>query len=149
VAPGRSLRRATESGPAAVIIRRTTEDLSPFFEHYAERYMAADVDAIGALYEAPLLAVRDGQAIHLADREAVRGHLAEVMAAYGRSGAARADIASLELAPLGASGVNATVNWHVRAADGSLLKDFRTTYQLLRTDGGWRILSYTNHDDDS
>lgn len=40
-----------------------------------------------------------------------------------------------------------TVNWHVRDSAGALLKDFRTTYQLLRVGGSWRILSYINHDD--
>jgi len=42
--------------------------------------MASDVDAVSAMYEAPLLAVRDGRAIHLADRAGVREHLAELMA---------------------------------------------------------------------
>ncbi len=121
-------------------------DLDTFFAHYAERYMASDVDAISALYEAPLLAVRDGRAIHLPDRAAVRDHLTEVMGAYSRSGAARADVDDLVVEPLGASSANATVHWHVRATDGSLLKDFRTTYHLLRVDGGWRVLAYTNHD---
>ena len=41
----------------------------------------------------------------------------------------------------------ATVRWNVFGADGTLVRDFRTTYQLLRADGSWRILSYTNHDD--
>jgi hypothetical protein len=121
-------------------------ELDFFFAHYSERYMASDVDAIDSMYEAPLLAVRDGRAIHCADREAVREHLTEVMAAYARSGAARADVAALDVTPLGASSVLATVNWHVKDADGGILKDFRTTYQLLRTGDGWRILSYTNHD---
>ena len=121
-------------------------ELDAFFAYYAERYMASDVDAISDLYEAPLLAVREGRAIHLADRAAVREHLSEVMAAYGRSGAARADVHDLAVDALGKSSVNATVNWHVRGADGSLLKDFRTTYHLLRVDGSWRVLAYTNHD---
>ncbi|MBV8257556.1 MAG: nuclear transport factor 2 family protein [Actinobacteria bacterium] len=109
--------------------------------------MASDADAVGALYEAPMVAVREGRAIHLPDRAAVRDHLAEVMAAYERSGAARADIASLDVTPLGRSSAYATVNWHVLSADGELLKDFRTTYHLLRDgDDGWRILAYTNHD---
>jgi len=77
----------------------------------------------------------------------VREHLTEVMAAYARSGAARAEIASRHDVPLGKSSVFATVHWHVRNADGGLLKDFQTTYHLLRVDGEWRILSYTNHDD--
>src|SRR2546423_15360094 len=67
-------------------------DLTPFFARYPERYMASDVDAISAIYEAPLLALREGRVIHLADRTAVRAHLADVMAGYARSGAARADI---------------------------------------------------------
>lgn len=121
-------------------------ELDPFFTHYAERYMASDLDAVDAMYEAPLLALREGRAIHLADRTAVREHLTEVMAAYARSGAARSDVAALDIVHLGKSSVFATVNWHVRDAGDALLKDFHTTYHLLRVDGGWRILSYTNHD---
>lgn len=121
-------------------------ELDTFFARYSERYMASDVDAISALYEAPLLALRDGKAIHLADRAAVDGHLAELMAAYAASGATRADIARLDVTDLGRSSALATVRWHVRDAEGALVKDFRTTYHLLRADGSWRILSYTNHD---
>ena len=122
-------------------------ELDSFFARYAERYMASDVDAISALYEAPLLALREGKAIHLADRAAVDEHLTELMAAYAASGATRADIARLDVTDMGKSSAFATVHWHVRGADGALLKDFRTTYQLLSLDGSWRILSYTNHDD--
>ncbi len=122
-------------------------DLAPFFARYAERYMASDVDAVSAMYEAPMVALREGRVIHLANRAAVRAHLAEVMAAYARSGAARADIASLDAVPLGKSSAFATVRWQVRGASGPLLKDFRTTYHLVRAIDGWQILSYTNHDD--
>lgn len=76
----------------------------------------------------------------------MREHLSEIMSAYARSGAARADIAELDVVSLGASSVFATVHWHVRDADGGLIKDFHTTYHVLRVDGEWRILSYTNHD---
>jgi uncharacterized NTF2-like protein DUF6841 len=122
-------------------------ELDTFFAPYSKRYMASDVEAISALYEAPLLAVREGHAIHLADRAAVDGHLTELMAAYAASGATQADIARLDVTGLGRSSAFATVNWHVRDADAAVIKDFRTTYQLLSVDGNWRILSYTNHDD--
>ena len=123
------------------------DELEPFFAHYAERYMASDADAVSAVYEAPLLALREGTVIHLADRAAVRAHLAELMDAYARSGAARADVAELDVTELGRSSAFATVHWHVRDAEGTLLKDFRTTYHLVDAGGRWRILSYTNHDD--
>jgi SnoaL-like domain len=109
--------------------------------------MASDVEAIDAMYEAPLLALRDGEVIHLPDRAAVREHLAELMAAYAQSGAVRADIVELDVTELGRSSAFATVHWHVRAADGAVVKDFRTTYHLVNAGGGWQILSYTNHDD--
>ena len=48
---------------------------------------------------------------------------------------------------LGRSSAFATVHRHVHGADGALLKDFHTMSQLLRVDGSWRILSYTNHDE--
>lgn len=122
-------------------------DVATFFTQYAERYMASDVDAISAMYEAPLLAVREGRAIHLRDRTAVREHLAELMKAYRSAGAARADIAELDVMSLGKSGAMATIRWRVLNEAGTLLRDFRSTYHLLRADDAWRILSYTNHDD--
>ncbi|HKC77750.1 MAG TPA: hypothetical protein VKB70_05115, partial [Gaiellaceae bacterium] len=101
-------------------------ELDTFFDRYAERYIASDVDAISEVYEAPLLAVRDGEAIHLADRSAVREHLAELMSAYARSGAKRADIPRLDITDLGKSSTFVTVHWHVRGGDGDLIKDFHT-----------------------
>lgn len=69
------------------------------------------------------------------------------MTAYARSRAARAAIADLNVVPLGKSSAFATVHWNVQDAGGKLLKDFQTTYHLLRLNAAWRILSYTNHDD--
>ncbi|MGH3066728.1 MAG: hypothetical protein ACRDOF_10580, partial [Gaiellaceae bacterium] len=96
-------------------------------------------------YEAPFLAVRDGRAIHLPDPAAVREHLAELMQAYAKSGAVRADIASLQELSLGPTGAVVTVHWHAVAADGSMVRDFNTSYHLLRDGETWRILAYTNH----
>ncbi|HZT94257.1 MAG TPA: hypothetical protein VE985_07270 [Gaiellaceae bacterium] len=112
-------------------------ELASFFARYAERYMDSDADAVGELCEAPFLAVREGRAIHLADRAAVREHFSEVMAAYARSGAVRAEIHGLTVEPLGKSSANATVHWQVRSADGGLLKDFRTTYHMLLVESRW------------
>ena len=126
--------------------RSTGDEFDVFFARYAERYLASDVAAMSEIYEAPLLAVRDGVALHFADRGAVCAHLAELTAGFAASGAARAEIASLYATPLGTSGAIATVHWLFSEANGALVKDFHTTYQLLRAGDDWRILSYTNHD---
>ena len=126
---------------------RPLSDMTAFFTQYAERYMASDLDAISTLYEAPLLAVREGRPIHISDRAAVREHLAGLMTAYQNAGATRADIAEIDIVPLGKSGAMVTIRWQVINETGQLLRDFRTTYHLLRANGMWRILSYTNHDE--
>jgi len=122
-------------------------DLESFFSHYSDGYMASDVEAVAAMYEAPALAVREGHVIHLADEPALRDHLAALMDAYSKAGAARAEVASLHVDQLGLHAANATVNWRVLADDGRLIRDFRTTYFMFRTGETWRIRTYTNHDE--
>ncbi len=122
-----------------------THDLGPFFKRYAELYMAGDAEAVADLCEVPFLAVRSGAAFHLLDRPAVVGHLANNTAAYRSAGAAAADIAAIRVQEQGLEAVLATVDWQVRAADGTVVRDFSTSYQLIVADP-WRILSYVNHD---
>lgn len=120
-------------------------DLSAFFDRYAERYMASDAEAVADMCDAPFMAVRSGTPIHLADRAAVVEHLSGLMAAYRQAGAAKAEIAGIEVLGQGNRAQAGTVHWHVRSADGGMIRDFRTTYQLVGPDP-WRIVSYVNHD---
>ena len=125
----------------------TDPDIARFFERYAQRYMAFDVDTVTGMYEKPFLAVREGRPIHLTDDDAVREHLSGLMAAYRDAGAAEAAIADLQVTRLGRTSALATVQWQARAADGSVLREFATSYQLLDDGaGGWRILAYVYHD---
>lgn len=120
-------------------------DAHAFFARYAERYMAGDAAAVADMYGAPLLAVRGGTPIHLADRQAVIEHLTGLMAAYRSAGAATAEIASIDLLRQGNAAQLATVHWAVRSSDGALVRDLRTSYQFAGPNP-WRIVSYVNHD---
>lgn len=123
------------------------DSIERFFEDYAERYMAFDADAIAAMYEVPFLAVREGRPIHLGDHAAVLEHLAALMDAYRKAGAAQATIVDLDVNRLDGTSAIATVRWNAVSDVGVLLRDFTTSYQLLREGrGGWRVLSYTYHD---
>ena len=122
-----------------------TGNLSYFFERYAERYMAGDAYAVADMCEVPFTAVRSGSPIHLGDREALVDHLAGLMAAYRAAGAAAADVVDLDVLEQGEGAAIVTVHWHVRAADGAAVRDFRTSYQLVGPQP-WRILGYVNHD---
>ena len=98
------------------------------------------------MYEVPFLAVREGRTIHLGDHAAVLEHLVALMDAYGKAGAAQATIADLHVNRLDRTSAIATVRWNALSDVGVLLRDFTTSYQLLREErGGWRVLSYTYH----
>ena len=122
-----------------------SDETQLFFSRYAELYMAGDAEATADLCDIPFIAVRNGVAIHLMDREAVVGHLATNMAAYQAAGAASADIVGIDVLEQGGGATLATVHWQVVATDGRVVRDFRTSYQLVVADP-WRILSYVNHD---
>jgi ketosteroid isomerase-like protein len=119
-------------------------EIQEFFELYADRYMAGDAQAVADMYRAPFVAVRNGTPIDLADRQAVVEHLAGLMSAYARSGAAVALIRDIALLEQGDSAMLATVHWDVRSAIGETIRDFRTSYQLVGRPP--RIVSYVNHD---
>lgn len=67
------------------------------------------------------------------------------MAAYRAAGAARAEIGEIDVLAQGDAAALATVRWSVRSATGEMIRDFRTSYQLVGADQ-WRIVSYVNHD---
>jgi len=66
------------------------------------------------------------------------------MTAYRSAGAAVAEIVDLDPLPQGDRAALVTVHWNVRAADGAMIRDFRTSYQLVAEP--WRLLGYVNHD---
>lgn len=119
-------------------------EIQGLFERYAERYMASDAEAVADMYTAPFLAVRNGAPIYLADRASVVEHLAGLMAAYVRSGAAVAEISDVDPLEQGDSATLVTVHWKVRSASGEVIRDFRTSYELVGRPP--RIVSYVNHD---
>jgi ketosteroid isomerase-like protein len=119
-------------------------EIRDLFERYADRYMAGDAEAVADMYTAPFIAVRNGAPMHLADRQGVVEHLAGLMAAYARSGAAVAQIKDIDLLEQGDRATLATVHWNVRSARGEMIRDFRTSYQLVGRPP--RIVTYVNHD---
>ena len=119
--------------------------IESLFEEYARRYSRQDAEGVAALCEAPFLAVREGVAIHLADRDSVREHFAAMMSAYRGKGASSWVAVEIDPRLLGEHAAFATVRWNAQDEDGTVVRDTRTTYHLLAGADGWRFLSYTNH----
>src|SRR5688572_12295128 len=100
--------------------------LDRFFDDYARLYSDGDVKGVVSLCHCPFLAIRRGEAIHMPDRGAIWTHFAAAIDAYRRAADAR--------------------KWASHEIDnGHVVRDTWTSYQLLATPDGWRMLSYTNH----
>lgn len=119
-------------------------EIQALFERYADRYMAGDAEAVADMYTTPFLAVRNGAPIYLADHPSGVEHLAGLMTAYARSGAAVAQVKDIAVLEQGDRAMLVTVHWDVRSASGEMIRDFRTSYQLVGRPS--RIVSYVNHD---
>jgi hypothetical protein len=65
--------------------------------------------------------------------------------AYRGSGVATWKRVEIDTRELGERAAFTTVRWNALGSDGSVLRDTRTTYHLLTTTDGRRLLSYTNH----
>jgi hypothetical protein len=117
-----------------------------FFDEYARRYIEGDVKGVTSLCHCPFLAARNGEAIHMPDRGAVWDHFAAVIGAYRSAAHVESwTRVSTDVRQLGEHSVFATLHWHALDADGQVVRDTWTSYQLLATPDGWRFLSYTNH----
>ena len=80
------------------------------------------------------------------DRDAVRDHFGAMIDAYREGGVATwKRIESDTREEVGEHAVFTTVRWNAFDSEGNVLRDTQTTYHLLATPDGWRLLSYTNH----
>jgi hypothetical protein len=116
------------------------------FDEYTRLYSDRDVEGVTDLCLWPFLAIRRGEAIHMPDRAAVRDHFANAITAYRvtRDVVAWTPV-EIDARQLGEHSVFATLHWNAVNADGQVVRDTWTSYQLLATPDGWRFLSYTNH----
>jgi hypothetical protein len=116
------------------------------FDEYTRRYSDRDVEGVTDLCLWPFLAVRRGEAIHMPDRAAVRDHFANAIIAYRvTTGVVAWTPVEIDARQLGEHSVFATLHWNAVNAEGQVVRDTWTSYQLLATPDGWRFLSYTNH----
>lgn len=121
------------------------EAVDAFMDDYIGRYSERDVDGVSDVCLVPFLAIREGVAIRMADRDAVRDHFGAMIDAYRGGGAATWRRIESHTRELGKHSVFTTVRWNALDAEGNVRRDTRTTYHLLATPAGWRLLSYTNH----
>jgi hypothetical protein len=119
--------------------------IKKFFDDYVQAW--GDWTTVAMLYHAPSITVRGDGSIHcFQSKEELQKFFQGVGEAYSRE----ADLGpgryhSLAVQPIGARSALATLTWQMVRTDGSVVREWRQSYNLVRIDGRWQILAATFH----
>ncbi|NRA33239.1 MAG: hypothetical protein HRU17_07850 [Polyangiaceae bacterium] len=119
--------------------------LNGFFERYAQTFHE-QMGTFCGLYVYPCSTVRlDGSVqVLLTQPEAVQ-FFSEARLKYEAEGCVRWDIHHFDVVPLGTHSAAATLEWQMLRADGSRIRSWRQTYNVLGGAGAWKVLHSTLH----
>ncbi len=123
-----------------------SDQVSKFFEDYNRTFEGRDGAAIAMFYHVPSITMRgDGSTRCFQSREELASFFQPVAEGYHREGNQGGGFRNLVVQPIGGRSVLATMDWHMMRADGSPLRHWRQSYNLLRVDGRWQIFVATFH----
>ena len=121
-------------------------EISDFLNHYNETFATYDGDKIAALYCTPTISVRGDGSIHsFQSRDELKRFFQGVVDTYRGEGAKAGTMHDLAVVPIGERSALATVTWKNLRPDGSVARQWRQSYNLVRFTEGWRILAATFH----
>jgi hypothetical protein len=121
-------------------------EMSAFLNRYKEAFLSWDGDKIAEFYCVPTITMRADGSIHcFLSREEIVRFFRVVADTYKGEATTGADATDLVAVPLGERSALATVTWTNLRADGSVARQFRQSYNVVRIAEGWRILAATVH----
>jgi hypothetical protein len=122
-------------------------DCQQFFDSY-QRIWAATRDGkqIAQFYHAPCLTLRgDGSMLTLQTEDEVARFFQTVADTYFQQGIARFAFQDLRAEPVGGRSAFVTMTWNALRADGSSVREWRQSYNLVRFGETWKIVLATFH----
>ena len=123
-----------------------TTEVRTFFEQYSDAFASFDGKAIAALYYMPTVTMRGDGSIHcLQSREDLASFFQGVVDTYRKDGYSGGSFKNFEVLAIGGLSALATMDWEMLRHDGSLIRRWRQSYNVVSTAGGWKILVSTFH----
>lgn len=117
-----------------------------YFANFAKCYDDFDYERLAQFYFAPTLMVKNGSVVTLSTSSDVLVHLKSLLSSYREHGYKTGNVAGIEVQIMGDWSALVTVHWIIDHINGSILRDFKSSYNLFKDIGDWRILATTNHD---
>lgn len=121
------------------------EDLDRFFGDYLDAFTKGPA-AIAAFYSEPCITYRMGSARVNATRAETEKLFGDVDRQYRAKGFTRGELVTKDSRDLGANGALATIRWAYLDSGGRTLWETTFSYNLVRSEGAWKILVQTMHE---
>lgn len=121
------------------------DEVRSFLESYNKAFRSIDGARIAPLYHSPCVTLRGDGSIHCLTSADVGPFLQGVADTYYREGYRDARFNMLQVVPIGGRSALVTVDWELLRDDGSVIRGWRQSYNLVRMKDGWRILVSTFH----
>jgi hypothetical protein len=117
-----------------------------FLDEYTAEFDTRDGLRISALYHAPCVTVRGDGSVHcFQSRDEIGCFFGRVADGYAKEGMHAGVYKNFNAVPIGGASVLATVDWEMLREDRTVIRQWRQSYNLIRTSEGWRILCSTIH----
>jgi hypothetical protein len=99
-----------------------------------------------SLYHVPSLTMRADKSTHcFQSRDEVATFFQAVADSYAREGNEGGRFRNLVVQSIGARSALATVEWQLMRLDGTVVREWRQSYNLIRPDDRWQIFVSTIH----
>jgi Domain of unknown function (DUF4440) len=118
-------------------------DIHQFLQRYRDAFNALDGAAVARLYAIPSGIAQDRQYTHWSSFEPIRSNMEALCEQYRQRGYVRADFEPGAFVPQGDDHAVVDLKWTIEWSTGADPWKFGTTYNLVRTDTGWRVLLCT------
>ena len=123
-----------------------TSEINKLLNEYTKAFAMVDGVAIARCYHAPSITMRGDASVHVFQtRQELEAFFQAVAQRYHDDGGQNAGFSGLTLQPIGSKSVLATLEWHQIRADGSVLRSWWQSYNLIYADARWQIFASTFH----
>ena len=117
-----------------------------FFDDFVTAFRTFDGGEVARRYIAPYVALHaDGSLACLTSQADIAQVFQQVVNAYHAEGCRSCRYHGLHVQLLGARSLLATVTWELLRGDGSVLKEWRESYNPACVADGWRIFASVDH----
>jgi hypothetical protein len=124
-----------------------TADIREFFEQYSAAFNRLDGEAVARLFAVPSGIASDKGYTHWSSYEPVRNNMVALCELYRANGFSSAKFEEASFLAQGENCAVADLAWQIDRTDGQAPWHFNTTYSLIRTVEGWRVLLCTAYDE--